>query len=250
MATIDDVANEPRWTAVSEVLRASILPPPYLGTPHNVKVVVKELANGLLYAVVQNEDGKVLQRNAKYNVEGVPALPSGFRLIQLDMNRNRNLPGYFATFEYKAGKAPDKNDAIWIEYITWHSPQFGNNGLTMLISLYASHIIKDGWLNAQIGSIAYWSNNRSMKMNLGASDQSGDDSYLDGRLVFNGDGKLLEVSLGLPQKMERMRHPLSLVYNRATNGMQIDVLSTAAALVKGFPSSRHLDIVQLVQYKS
>lgn len=252
MESLDVIANEPDWIPISqeELLREIIAPPRYMDTKQKLYVVVRELANGQLYAAVEHNDGKFVLGNADYDVRQVSVLPNKFRLTDLEMNRRRKLPGFFATFEYKAGRAPMGQDAIWLEYTTWHSPNFGEKGLTVLINLHARHMIQGGWLDIQITPRDYRSTDRSLALVLSSSDESDETLRLDGNLKYDREGKLQMASLGLPEAVERRGHPLGNVYLQTSNGAKIDALSTAANLVRGFPSQRPLDLLGLVQYKA
>lgn len=251
MEPLDVIVNEPDWMPISQegLLREIIVPPPYVDTKQKLHVVVRELANGLLYAAVEYSDGKFALGNANYNTTQVSPLPKDFRLTQLSLRRIHSLPGFYATFEFKAGKAPDGQDAAWIEYTAWHNPNFGDMGLTRLLSLNAKHAIQGGWVDIAISSPDYWLNNRSMNVALSSSNESDETIRLDGNLRYDREGRLLVVSLGLPEAVERRGHPLGNVYLKTSNGAKIDALSTAATLVRGFPSQRPLDLLKLVQYK-
>ena len=251
MESLDTIANEPDWMPISqeELLREIIVPPPYMHTKQNLYVAVRELANGLLYTAVEQSDGKFALGNANYNTAQVSPLPKGFRLTQLSLRRMHKLPGFYATFEFKAGKSFDGQDAAWIEYTTWHNPNFGDRGLTRLLSLNAKHIIQGGSVDIAISSPDYWLNNRSMNAALSSSGEPNETLRLDGSLRYDKEGRLLAVSLGLPEAV-KLGHPLGDVYLRTSNGDKIDALSTAATLVSKFPSQRPLDLLKLVRYET
>ena len=249
MEPLDVIANDPDWMPISqEAIIREAIPHPHISAKQDLYIVVRELANGLLYASVEQGNGKATLRNAHYNTQQVSTLPKGFHLTQLSLRRMHVVPGFYATFEFKAGKAPSGQDAARIEYTTWHNPDFGERGLTRLLSLNAEHAIQGGHLDIGISSPAYWLSSRLMVATLHSSD-SAETLTFDGNLEYDREGRLTKTSLGLPEAVERRGHPFGNVYLQTSNGAKIDALSTAVTLVGRFPSQRPLDLLASIQYQ-
>ncbi|MCH8004223.1 MAG: hypothetical protein IH934_06360 [Nanoarchaeota archaeon] len=239
MSNIEDIANDPEWQP-SSVICAPIQPPSYFDRVSDIVVVVKQLNNGLLYAIPQNKSGKTLFKNASYSVGSVPVLNDQYKIINLAKRQTRERPGFFATFEYETGETPDGNNAARIEYTTWHNPIIGENGLTALISLYAWQENDNGKLELHLNVASNNPADRSMRMKIFPPDEFG------GHLDFDKEGVLLKAPFGFYEAGENPTNPLRNIYLATLMDSKVDVLHTAMALVKGFPNQ---PIEQLVQYK-
>ena len=248
MGSIDDIANDPEWqpSLAGPVATLPVQVREPVGRERittNVEVVVRALENGLLYATALDENGMPTLARGSYSVENFPKGNSPYQLINLARFNREDVPGFSATFEYKAGKTPkgiDEKfpaglDEVRIEYTTWHNPIYN---LTLLTSVQAHQLIKEGWLDAQLSLPTYGNSERAMTMEVSSLSES---------LKFSRDGAFLEKST---PRLFWSSKELKGIYQAITKGAQIDPLQTAVALINGFPKQRPLHIEKLIQYKS
>ena len=238
MVGIEDIVNDPGWRPSSgEPVAVS-----RIQMPTQVKVAVRSLENGLLYAVQVDNNGMPIFSTGVYPVDNFPKGNSPYQLINLVRAEREGVPGLAATFEYKSGKTPkglgeaipEGLDKARIEYTTWYNPVYG---LILLTSVQAHQLIKEGWLNVELSLPTYGNSSRAMTMEV---------SFLDENLKFGSDGAFSEMSARLFWASPELRG----IYNAINSGARIDPLKTAVALINGFPSQKPLHIEQLVQYKS
>src|SRR3989338_3187786 len=111
MGSIDDIANDPEWqpSLAGHVATLPVQVREPVGRERittNVEVVVRALENGLLYATALDENGMPTLARGSYSVENFPKGNSPYQLINLARFNREDVPGFSATFEYKAGKTP------------------------------------------------------------------------------------------------------------------------------------------------
>lgn len=201
----------------------------------NVIVEVRVLENGLLYAVGVDDEGvPVLElEEGRYVIGNYPKGRSPYQLINLVRRAKEDMLSLFATFEYKAGRTPDGQDAARIEYTTWHDdPTYG---LTVLTSLQAYQAVEGGWLDLQLGLPTLDSPDRTMTVKI---------SSLGEELEFDSQGVLKDPGSRLFWASKKMKE----IYDTVSRGVKIDALQTAKAVVNGFPSQRPLQMETLVKY--
>lgn len=222
-----------------DLVRAPLPRPQHLGHGPDLEVAVRQLNNGLLYALVQTLNGVNVESIAGYGIDEVPELAGKYRLINLTTNWVNEKPVVSATFQYKAGKTPKGHDVAVIEYTTRHNLDENEEGLTTLVSLYASQEIGKGTIDIHLNAASTDPRNPSMTMKI---ISSGD---LYGELSFDSEGNLLPSSKRLFISQE---HPLYKIYSETSKGTKVNPLRTAIALAEGFPSQRPLHIEQLVRH--
>ena len=239
MVGIEDIVNDPGWRPSSgEPVAVS-----RIQMPTQVKVAVRSLENGLLYAVQVDNNGMPIFSTGVYPVDNFPKGNSPYHLINLVRAEREGVPGLAATFEYKSGKTPkglgeaipEGLDKARIEYTTWHNPIYK---LTLLTSVQARQLVKEGWLNVELSLPTYGNSSRAMTMEVYSLGES---------LEFGKDGAFSETPA---PRLFWASPELRGLYNAINSGARIDPLKTAVALINGFPSQKPLHIGQLVQYKS
>ena len=215
--------------------------PPHLGRDPNLELIVRPLNNGLWYASsVQTKGGRHVDAIARYGTERVD-LPDGYNVIGLSTTWINEKPVATVTVQYKAGNTPNGQDAAVLEYTTRHFPNRNESGLVTLVSLYASQEVKGGRIDIHLNAATTEPKNHSMTMKVVSSDE------LYAELNFDSEGNLS----GTPRALFiSPSHPLRQIHKRTSAREElVDPLSTAIALIKGFPSQRPLHIEQLVQYQ-
>ena len=247
MKSIEGIANDPGWQPSSHEPIANL--PIRISTPigrgreiRDLIVVVRALENGLLYAVPVDKlenNGPIFARS--YPVENFPKGQSPYQLINLKRTEREGVPGFAATFEYKAGKTPEGLgeaipnglDEARIEYTAWHNPV---DSLTLLTSVQAHQAVKEGWIDLSLNIPTYGNSDRAMTMKI---------SFLDENLGFDKNGNL-------EKQVKRLfwsSKELEGIYQAVIKGAQTDPLKTAVVLINGFPSQRPLHLEQFIQYK-
>ena len=244
MVDLDEIANDPKWKPASDEDLASleVFTNTHFGRTGILKVAVKSLPNGFLYATAQDNSGRNVLRNGDYPIEEFPELPNNGSLAHLDGVLLGNTYGFFANFEYEAGRTPIRLPSTILEYHTWHNPNYGDNGLILLTHLHATQEQNGENVEIYLSSAQRKKpNDRSLTLQL----YSGDD-----RLIFDKEGRLLSTSIGVSESIKQLNHPLRDIYLATNNGARIDIQGTAEALVKATVEMENFNIVKMIKYDS
>lgn len=234
MATIEDeLAKDTKWNPSSDgdVIHAPI----GRHLDRDLVVVVRKLNNGLLYALPKDTEGRDVFRLGSYNVDNVPELPNQYHLINFLMRDAP--PALYSTFEWKSERVLEGNPIAWLEYTMMHTPFFGNReGLTMLMSLYATQLVKGNWLDLKLNLPT---KEITQRYHTATLEYSGEKS---GGFYYHADGKQDPKSLGFSNLPMNIEGPLGKVFYDALRGARMDTLRTAENLVQEFPSLRPVHI--------